>query len=47
MTISILSLHTYPVKSCGAITHTQVGVSATGLAHDREWVVVDEHGGFL
>ena len=47
MTISILSLHTYPVKSCGAITHTQIGVSATGLAHDREWVVVDEQGQFL
>lgn len=47
MTISILSLHTYPVKSCGSITHTQVGVSATGLAHDREWVVVDSSGNFM
>ncbi len=47
MTISILSLHTYPVKSCGSITHTQIGVSATGLAHDREWVVVDSNGRFL
>lgn len=47
MTISILSLHTYPVKSCGSITHTQISVSATGLAHDRQWVVVDEAGHFL
>ena len=47
MTISILSLHTYPVKSCGSLTHTQIGVSATGLAHDREWVVVDEDRRFL
>src|SRR5690606_28658505 len=47
MTISILSLHTYPVKSCGGITHTQVNICATGLAHDREWVVVDEAGRFL
>jgi len=47
MTISILSLHTYPVKSCGAITHTQIGVSATGLAHDREWVVIGDNGHFL
>lgn len=47
MTISILSLHTYPVKSCGAITHTQVGVSTTGLAHDREWMVIDGRGRFL
>src|SRR5690606_21953598 len=43
----ILSLHTYPVKSCGAITHTQVGVSTTGLAHDREWMVIDGSGRFL
>lgn len=47
MTISILSLHTYPVKSCGALTHTQIGVTETGLAHDREWVVADELGRFL
>lgn len=47
MTISILSLHTYPVKSCGALTHTQIGVSATGFAYDRQWVVVDDEGNFL
>lgn len=47
MTISILSLHTYPVKSCGGITHTQIGVSAMGLAYDRQWVVVDDSGNFL
>lgn len=45
--ISILSLHTYPVKSCGGITHTQVSVSSAGLAHDRQWVVVDDTGQFL
>lgn len=45
--ISILSLHTYPVKSCGGVTHTQVGISAAGLAHDRQWVVVDAEEGFL
>jgi len=47
MTIRILSLHTYPVKSCGAITHTQVDVWSAGLAHDRQWVVVDAEGRFL
>lgn len=47
MTISILSLHTYPVKSCCGITHTQVSVTPGGLAHDRQWVVADEHGVFL
>lgn len=47
MTINILSLHTYPVKSCAGITHTQVGVSTAGLLHDRQWVVVDNRGRFL
>jgi len=47
MTISILSLHTYPVKSCGGITHTQVGISTAGLSHDRQWVIVDDKGVFL
>lgn len=45
--ISILSLHTYPVKSCAGITHTQVGISPAGLAHDRRWVVIDAEGRFL
>jgi len=47
MTISILSLHTYPVKSCAGITHTQIGISAAGLDHDRQWVVVDTEGQFM
>lgn len=47
MTISILSLHTYPVKSCAGITHTQIGVSESGLLFDRQWVVVADNGRFL
>ncbi|NYT24620.1 MOSC N-terminal beta barrel domain-containing protein [Alcaligenaceae bacterium] len=47
MTISILSLHTYPVKSCAGLTHTQISISAAGLNHDRQWVVVDDEGHFL
>lgn len=47
MTISILSLHTYPVKSCGGITHPQIGISQAGLSYDRQWVVVDDQGIFL
>lgn len=45
--IRILSLHTYPVKSCGGITHTQIGISNSGLTHDRQWVVIDKEEGFL
>lgn len=47
MTISILSLHTYPVKSCGGITHSRVGISQAGLDFDRQWVVLDATGHFL
>ena len=47
MTTSILSLHTYPVKSCGGVTHTQVGVSPAGLAYDRQWAVIDDAGRLL
>lgn len=47
MTISILSLHTYPVKSCCGITHTQAGVTAGGLAYDRQWVVAGDDGAFI
>ncbi|NYT84559.1 MOSC domain-containing protein [Pollutimonas harenae] len=47
MTISILSLHTYPVKSCAGIDHAKVAVSQSGLFLDRQWVIVDGNGVFL
>jgi uncharacterized protein YcbX len=47
MTISILSLHTYPVKSCAGITHAQISVTPAGLHNDRHWVVVDHAGRFV
>ena len=47
MPISILSLHTYPVKSCAGIDHTSVAISESGLFLDRQWVVVDGNGIFL
>ncbi len=47
MSISIFSLHTYPVKSCAGIDHTRVAISQGGLFLDRKWVVVDDQGVFL
>jgi uncharacterized protein len=41
------SLHVYPVKSCGGIAVEQPLLSATGLQHDREWVLVDPRDHFL
>jgi uncharacterized protein len=45
--ISVASLHVYPVKSCRGFEPTQVGVTDTGLDHDREWMVVTTDGRFL
>lgn len=47
MTVRILSLHSYPVKSCAGIDHTHVSVSRAGLSMDRHWVIVDGQGVFM
>jgi uncharacterized protein YcbX len=47
MTLSILSLHSYPVKSCAGISHDQVRIDRGGLPMDRQWVIVDEYGIFM
>lgn len=47
MTVTILSLHSYPVKSCAGIDHTQSSVSQGGLFRDRQWVIVDGQGVFM
>lgn len=47
MTVTVLSLHTYPVKSLAGITHQESGVSQSGLLMDRQWVVVDGRGVFM
>ena len=43
----IESLHVYPVKSCGGIALEHALLSATGLDHDREWVIVDPRDHFI
>ena len=47
MTITLASLHIYPVKSCAQITLDSAQVQKRGLEHDRRWMVVDENGRFL
>ena len=37
----------YPVKSCAGIALDAAPLHPTGLAHDREWMVVDPVGHFL
>jgi len=40
-------LWVYPVKSCAGMAVPSVRLDATGLAQDREWMVVDLQGMFL
>jgi uncharacterized protein YcbX len=43
----IAQLWVYPVKSCAGVQVPAVRLDATGLAQDREWMVVDPQGVFL
>lgn len=40
----ITALHTYPVKGCHRLDHTEARVEPWGLAHDRRWMIVDPDG---
>lgn len=39
MSLSIRSLHIYPVKSCAGIDLQESPIDAAGLAYDRRWLV--------
>jgi hypothetical protein len=43
----LASLFTYPVKSCGGLTHGSIALDASGPVWDRRWMVVDAEGRFL
>jgi uncharacterized protein YcbX len=45
--VRLTGLVVYPVKSARGIALTQSLVTSHGLAHDREWMVVDEAGRFV
>ncbi|MEU4624467.1 MOSC N-terminal beta barrel domain-containing protein [Actinoplanes sp. NPDC023801] len=40
----ITSLHTYPVKGCHRLDHSEVTVEPWGLTGDRRWMIVDSDG---
>jgi uncharacterized protein YcbX len=44
---TVSALWVYPVKSCAGIPLERAEVTDTGLAHDRELMVVDADGSFL
>ena len=47
MTMRIVGLHRYPVKSLGGQTLEQAMVEPRGLAGDRRWMMVTPEGRFL
>ena len=47
MSVSIHSLHIYPIKSCQGINLEQAELVATGFRYDRHWMLVDSSGQFL
>lgn len=45
--VRVSSLHVYPVKSCAGVDLTEATLARTGLDGDRQWMLVDEQGGFI
>ncbi|MDW7746988.1 MOSC domain-containing protein [Halomonas sp.] len=45
--MKITRLNIYPVKSLGGIPLDQAELGVRGLAHDRQWMVVDDIGRFV
>ena len=46
-TVTLFSMHAYPVKSCGGVAQGESLVIETGLEFDRAWMVVDARGHFV
>lgn len=44
---TIESLFVYPVKSCRGCRLTEARLTATGIEHDRHWVITDPEGVFV
>jgi uncharacterized protein YcbX len=42
----VVALHTYPIKGCAGIALTDALLTPAGIAHDRTFLIVDEHGVF-
>jgi uncharacterized protein YcbX len=47
MSITLSAIYTYPVKSCGRLSHTQIELDARGPLYDRRWMIVDADGLFI
>jgi uncharacterized protein YcbX len=45
--LALSGLYVYPIKSCAGISLDSAELIATGLRHDRQWMLVDEAGEFM
>lgn len=45
--VVLAQLYTYPVKSCGALSHIRIALDIRGPVWDRRWMVVDTAGVFI
>jgi len=45
--VTLSELFIYPIKSCAGISLKSAELCATGLRHDRRWMLVDETGEFM
>jgi uncharacterized protein YcbX len=43
----ISQLFVYPIKSCAGIDLSEIQLQETGLAHDRQFMLVDAQGRFV
>jgi uncharacterized protein YcbX len=47
MTISVIGLYIYPIKSCSGSFIERAVIGSRGFVHDREFMIVDREGLFL
>jgi len=45
--IRVTGLSAYPIKSCAGVRLPQARVTSRGLAHDRDFMIVDDNGSFV
>ncbi|MCM2281308.1 MAG: MOSC domain-containing protein [Bdellovibrionaceae bacterium] len=45
--LEVVSLHIYPVKSCGRVDLREMSIGPRGPQHDREWMWVDSTRRFI
>lgn len=47
MSLSLASIHVYPIKSLGGFQVDSARLTDRGLEHDRRWMLVDANGTFI